>query len=173
MERIMIVLDTSVLISFLGIERIDLLKRYAHGFVITDHVAVEIADHFPDQQVRLKGLVSSGFLRQVTVSGKEELSVFRELSDSDTLGRGECSAISFASCRNLSLAIDGKCAEKLVRKLKPDLQILNSLQIMESLTKHEMLDVQESKEIMTSLELFSVARNKSFDPFESPHGFIR
>ena len=44
-----IVMDASVLMNFLRIDRLDLLARHSHGFVVTDHVAVEVADRYQDQ----------------------------------------------------------------------------------------------------------------------------
>ena len=37
-----IALDTSVLINFLCIDRMDLIARYSHQFIVTDHVAAEV-----------------------------------------------------------------------------------------------------------------------------------
>ena len=35
-------MDTSVLINFLCIDRMDLIARHSHQFIVTDHVAAEV-----------------------------------------------------------------------------------------------------------------------------------
>jgi predicted nucleic acid-binding protein len=52
-----IVSDTSVLINFIKINRLDLLGNCSLHFLVTDHVKAEITDSFPDQFQRFqKGL---------------------------------------------------------------------------------------------------------------------
>ena len=52
MTSVIIVADTSVLINFLKIDRMDLIGRFPQRFLATDHVAAEISDNYPDQQGR-------------------------------------------------------------------------------------------------------------------------
>ena len=41
-----IVADTSVLINFLRVDRMDLIARHSHRFLVTDHVAAEVTDFY-------------------------------------------------------------------------------------------------------------------------------
>ena len=41
-----IVADTSVLINFLRVDRMDLIARHSHRFLVTDHVAGEVTDFY-------------------------------------------------------------------------------------------------------------------------------
>ena len=52
MPSSIIVADTSVLINFLKVDRMDLIGAYPRQFLATDHVADEIADAYPEQQAR-------------------------------------------------------------------------------------------------------------------------
>jgi predicted nucleic acid-binding protein len=45
-----LITDTSVLINFLNINRLDLLIAYPGKFLITEHVIEEITIDFPEQQ---------------------------------------------------------------------------------------------------------------------------
>ena len=47
-----IVADTSVLINFLRIDRMDLIGAHPASFITTDNVAAEIVDIYPHQQAR-------------------------------------------------------------------------------------------------------------------------
>lgn len=65
----MVITDTSVLVNFLRIDRMDLIARNSHRFMITDHVMEEITDRNPEQQARLNTALADGTLEVITVSG--------------------------------------------------------------------------------------------------------
>ena len=60
--------DTSVLINFLKIKRIDLLQECSYSFFITDHVQNEITECFPQQYSLLKSALDQNVLTKVTVN---------------------------------------------------------------------------------------------------------
>ena len=43
-----VVTDASVLVNFLRIDRMDLIAGHSHAFIVTDHVADEVSDRYPD-----------------------------------------------------------------------------------------------------------------------------
>lgn len=64
---VVVITDTSVLVNFLCIDRMDLIARHPHRFLITEHVKEEITDHYPEQQTRLNVALADGTLEEVTV----------------------------------------------------------------------------------------------------------
>ena len=68
-SSIIIVADASVLINFLRIDRMDLIARHSHRFLVTDHVTAEVMDFYPDERTRLDGALHAGVLQQVSVDG--------------------------------------------------------------------------------------------------------
>jgi hypothetical protein len=82
---IVVVTDTSVLVNFLCIDRMDLIARHPHRFVITDHVADEITDHYPEQKARLAAALAAGIVQQVSVTGDDALDLFK-LIETNRLG---------------------------------------------------------------------------------------
>jgi hypothetical protein len=57
------VLETSVLVNFLAIDRVDLLASHpSYRFIITDHVRDEITSNYPEQVERLERAVSATIL---------------------------------------------------------------------------------------------------------------
>ena len=88
----------------------DLIAGLPHHFTVTDHVADEVSDRYPDQQRRLVSAVHTGILSQLSVTTPDELSLFGALSASGRLGVGECSAIAVAVHRQHILAIDDRRA---------------------------------------------------------------
>jgi len=105
-----VVADTSVLINFLRIDRMDLIGTHPESFIATDHVAGEITD--PDQQARYAAALSAGFIAEQRVDNPVELDIFLRLRRGERLGAGECSAIAVALNRSYRLAIQDNRAIK-------------------------------------------------------------
>ena len=144
---VVVVTDTSVLVNFLCIDRMDLIAAHAYDFVMTDHVATEITDHYPEQQERLAAALQAGVIRQESVSGEQALSVFKELSESRRLGAGESAAVALAVSNGYAIAIDDRTAAKQARRVKPDLVILGTKEIMVDLIRAGHLQVAEADQI--------------------------
>ena len=127
----------------------DLLSRNSHQFVITDHVAAEVADRYPHQQQRFSEAVSAGVVLQTSVSSPGEMSLFGELSASGPLGAGECSSIAVAMYRRLTLAIDDRRATMQARRTDPTLCILttHTQDLMVSMIREDLLDIAEADRI--------------------------
>ena len=87
-------MDASVLINFLRIDRMDLIARHSHDFIVTDHVAAEISDRYPEQRKRFAEAIDATAISQTSVVSPEEMSLFESLSASGRLGAGECSAVA-------------------------------------------------------------------------------
>ena len=148
-----VVLDTSVLINFLAVDRMDVLARHSgYRFVITDHVRGEVAAHYREQVERLNAALVSGSITETRVEAIEELALFARLIGSPRLGTGECAAIAAAAHRNHVLAIDDKAARKAALSLKPALRILDTQALMVSLICGGVLSVEEADAIKTKWE---------------------
>lgn len=101
-----VVADTSVLINFLRIDRMDLIAAHPASFITTDHVAAEIVDTYPDQQARYATALSAAQIREQRIDDSAELELFLRLAAHGRLGAGERSAIAVALNRKCALAID-------------------------------------------------------------------
>ena len=94
------VLDASVLVNFLRVDRMDLLAAHLRGFVVTDHVSEEITESYPDQQKRFIAACREGILDRKSVTTPRAWELFESLVKTRVLGVGECSAIALAECLN-------------------------------------------------------------------------
>ena len=142
-----VALDTSVLINFLCIDRMDLIDRYSHQFIVTDHVAAEIEDFYSEQQTRLKAALQSGTLKQVSIADQREVALFGSLGKSSRLGSGECSAIALAIAREYILAIDDRQATNQARKISCNLRILTTQDVIVAMIHENLLSVAEADEL--------------------------
>jgi predicted nucleic acid-binding protein len=104
-------LDSSVLINFLRVNRMDLIERCSLVFFITDHVQEEITNLFSDQKTLLELSLDQKIIQKTNVSSSKEFDIFAELTRSRQLGVGESAAIAVAS-RGWRLAIDDNQAIK-------------------------------------------------------------
>lgn len=140
--------DTSVLINFLKIKRIDLLQECSHSFFITDHVQNEITESYPDQSALLKTALDKNILTKVTVNSSEELKIFVELSKSGQLGAGECAAIASAVHQKNYLAIDDNQAiQKASALLLPNF-ILRTQDLILIMIQENLLSIAEADEFL-------------------------
>src|SRR5207253_5733364 len=86
-----VVLDTSVLVNFLAIDRCALLAAHpGFRFVITGHVITEVT--YPQQAARLTAAIQSNHLVTLPPGTHAELATFAQLTT--TLGVGESAAIA-------------------------------------------------------------------------------
>lgn len=152
MPETIVITDTSVLINFLVLDRVELLARLSeHRFVVTDHVRAEITAHYQDQLQRLDAAFAAGTLQEIRVTDLEEVRLFAELTATG-LGIGECSAIAVAAHRRLTLAIDDKRAIKKVKALGLGLTFLSTESLVVLLIQQGVLSIAEADDIKLTWE---------------------
>lgn len=142
-----LVLDTSVLVNFLAIDRMDLLARFATQCLVTDHVRAEILDHYQDRYQRFQTALASRILMELRVDRLDELETFATLSAIKQLGSGECSAIALAVHRQYELAIDDRRARNEVTRRYPTLSLHTTQEIMVALIHSGVLELPEADSI--------------------------
>ncbi|MBK8229362.1 MAG: hypothetical protein IPK72_01995 [Candidatus Eisenbacteria bacterium] len=144
----LVLVDSSVLLSFLNIDRVDLLGRLpGYTFLITDHVRGEVLNHYEEQLSRLGAAIREGWLRETRVEAPAEFETFLELFRPRVLGVGECSAIAAAFHRGMALAIDDKGARKAAAKLSAKIQILETKELVYLAIDAGILAVEEADAI--------------------------
>lgn len=147
-QRVPVLLDTSVLINFLAINRIDLLARHpGFRFTITEHVRAEVSTHYSEQLARLLAALAEGGLEEARVESIEELALFARFTENPRLGLGECAATAAAITRGSILAIDDKAARKAALEYSPRLGLIDTQAIVLSLIRAGELTVQEADSI--------------------------
>jgi predicted nucleic acid-binding protein len=151
-----VVADTSVLINFLKIDRMDLVGRYPGRLLATDHVQSELADDYPEQRARYEAAVTGGFLDTCSVTDPAELSLFGRLGPGVRLGAGECSAIAVALSRGFALAIDDNRAIKIALReaelAGKTLIVLRTQDIVVALIQASVLTVEEADRVKAEWE---------------------
>lgn len=139
-----IVLDASVLINFLVVDRADaLLALHGHRFVITDHVRAEVTARYPAQLNRLNSVIDQASLEVVSITDKAELETFAQLT-AQGLGVGECASIALAHHRGWHLAADDKVARKRATRLNAAIVLHDTQSFMLRLIRTGSISVKDA-----------------------------
>lgn len=142
-----IISDTSVLINFLAVNRMDLIKRHSCRFLITNHVRREVTEHYQDQSTRLEQALDQGILEEIPVTDPEEVETYGKLTDLNSFGNGECACIAVAIHRGYTLAIDDKKATSHARLSCPTISIITTQDLIMSMIKTGLITVDEADAI--------------------------
>lgn len=147
------ILDTSVLINFLKVDRLDLLTQHpTYRFYVTDHVRAEITQHYPDQLAKLGAALAAGELGEIQVADPTEVQAFGQLQASQRLGSGECSAIAVAANRGFPLVIDDWRARKEAQGYSSLMVLLDTESLIVSLIHEGVIDVAAADAIKLDWE---------------------
>lgn len=149
-----VIADTSVLINFLAIDRMDLIERYPCRFLITEHVRREVSDHYEEQLTRLKSALAQRMLEEIVINHPEEMGLFGQLAQLARFGDGECACLAVALHRNYILAIDDKKAIKQAYLLRPTLSIITTENLIVLMIKLGLLTVEEADAIKKEWALY-------------------
>lgn len=151
-----VVADTSVLINFLKVDRMDLVGRYPARILATDHVESELVDDYPEQRVRYEAAVAAKLLDTCSVTDPAEVAFFLRLGPGVRLGAGECSAIAVALSRGYAIAIDDnraiKAALREAELAGTKLIVLRTQDIVVGLIRASVLTVNEADQVKAEWE---------------------
>jgi predicted nucleic acid-binding protein len=142
------IIDASVLLNFLKIDRIDLLGRHpTYRFIVVDMVKNEVTKK--GQIARLETAFLAGDLiadGPPENTSLVELATFAALS-SLKLGNGDKAVIAAAAARGLALAMDDQDAWKLSAAFTAAITREDTVSIVVSLIKTGVLTVPEADAI--------------------------
>lgn len=151
-NREIAVSDTSVLINFLAVGRVDLLV-HEYQVLITNHVRREVTLHYPEELARLEEALNSGQLTEIVVATREELETFANLIGSPKrLGAGECAAIAAAIHRNVPITIDDRVAIRQLQNQYPMCKVETTQSIMVRLIRAGAISIGIADQLKSEWE---------------------
>lgn len=146
-----IVIDSSVLINFLKIDRMDLLANHSCRIIATNHVSKEISRYYRDQRQRFAEAIRREGIAIEALDRVEEAQQFMSLMASGSLGAGECSAIALAVNRGFMLAMDDRKATVQALCRDQTLHILTTKDLIVSMIGENLLDIVAADQIKEEL----------------------
>lgn len=146
MPSAIIVADTSVLLNFLNIGRMDLIGKHPRRFLATDHVENEINDEM--QRAAFRAAIAAGQLDICRVDDPREVELFLRLGPGVRLGAGECSALAVALNRGHAIAIDdNRAVNRAFRTAglgSARIEIIRTPDVIVALIRASVLTVQQA-----------------------------
>lgn len=145
-----VAVDSSVLINFLNVDRIDLLRVCSDiDWFVTEHVRSELSD--VDQVRRYEKAVAESAVREIRVDAVEELVTFGTLLGLG-LGKGESATIAVAIHRAWGVAIDDATAIRKAVRRHPSIDVIRTPDIVRSAIASMALSVQEADALKRAWE---------------------
>lgn len=152
-ERTLVV-DTSVLLNFIVVDRVDLLAAVpTTRCVVTDHVRGEIAADRPEQVEAYETAIERGFIVPIRIDRPAEVEAFVRLSAAG-LGLGESSAVAAAIHRGFAVAIDDRRAIRIAVRTFGELIFVGSADIVREAIDRGALTVPAADAIKERWEKF-------------------
>lgn len=160
-----VITDTSTLVNFLRVGRVDLLAGLAsYRFVVTDHVRAEVTSYYPTQLSNFEFALLASHIVEMMLDAPADLTVFAELK-ALRLGDGECASIAVALNRGLPLAIDDIRARKKAVARDPNLRVLDTIGLMVEAIQAGLVTVAEADAIKADWEINHRFIKKHFSSF--------
>ena len=116
-----IVLDTSVLLNFVNIGRLELLGQLDTPVALLDQVLDEIKR--PGQREAVEDAMAAGLLDLQSICNPVEVALFAELRAAGRLGAGECAVLAVALTRNWIAGLQDRRARLEGQRRRKDLAI--------------------------------------------------
>lgn len=143
-----VIIDTSTLINFLRIGRVDLLAGLtAYRFVLPDNVQAEVLTSYPIEYANLELALQARHLHVISLTAPDELAVYVAMQALRVLGDGECAAIAAAHARRLPLAMDDRPARTKAGAHYPRLILFDTVGLMVEALRAGLLTVPEADAI--------------------------
>ena len=144
------IIETSVLVNFLKIDRTDLLSIHpTYRFVVVDFVRNEVTKHFAAQVARLGTAVAAGHLLADGPPGMTdpaELATFAAMSKLK-IADGEKAAIAAAKCRGCLLAMDDRRAWNRAAAFCSGIPREDTVSLVVALVKARVVDIAQAVEL--------------------------
>lgn len=137
-----IVLDTSILLNFVKIGRVELLGQLGTSVVLLDQILDEVRR--PDQRKAVKDAVAGGTLDLQSVRNPVEVALFAELRAGGRLGAGECAVLAVALTRNWISGLQDRRARTEGQRRCEDLVLYQTEDLVLKLIKSGYLTIEEA-----------------------------
>lgn len=141
--RILVLVESSCLINFLVLDRMDILGGLRQfNLYVLDHVSAEIRR--PEQQARLQAAVAAGIVTEIEITDPAEILLYDKFRK--FLGDGESACLAVAVSRGWAIAADekGRFRRELFDRLGEG-YLLDTLGVLIAAIKVGIISVEEAE----------------------------
>lgn len=161
--RILAVADTSFLINFINVDRLDILQRLeSYAFCVPNHVLAEGV--YPRSQAGLRAAIDGGIICPIEITDLAEASLYLELRR--RFGDGESACLAIAASRRWVMATDERRAlrREITERLGKE-YILDTPGALIAAVRASILTLADATRLRNELERFRFVM-KGVPPFE-------
>ena len=141
-----IVLDTSILLNFVKIGRVELLGQLGTSVVLLDQIFDEVRR--PEQEKVVEDAVAAGTLDLQSVRNPVEVALFTELRAGGRLGAGECAVLAVALTRDWVAGLQDRRARTEGQGRCENLALCQTEDLVLTLIKAGYLTIEEADEFL-------------------------
>ena len=148
--RLLVVADSSFLINFLAVDRMDILGRLPQfQFHVVNHVVAEI--RYESQHARLQAATEGGGVTEIEITDPTEILLYDEFRR--YLGDGEAASLAVAVSRRWVIAADekGRFRRELFSRLGED-YLLDTLGALLTAIRADVITVAHAEALRTELQ---------------------
>ncbi|MBI1331461.1 MAG: hypothetical protein GC165_01125 [Armatimonadetes bacterium] len=140
-----LILDTSVLVNYAHIDRLDLLVGAHVETRVVEQVQTELQRQ--NQKKALERAITNGTILPCAVEDLEDIAEAFKIVYDDRRGRGEAFSFVYARSTGGILGIDDKRAMSLFQRKFPELATATSKDLMVKAIKNKLITIAEADEI--------------------------
>lgn len=144
---VILVTDTSVLVNFLRVDRMDLIRAVSPRFLVTEHAATEITEVYGEQVARFDAALAAGCFEICRVEAEAALDLFGHLTATTRLGVGESATIAHALAIGAGVAIDDRRARNEALRISSELSILSTADLVVLMIREHLLTVGQADKV--------------------------
>lgn len=159
-----VVLDTSVLLNFVKLDRLELLGRVGTPVAVPDQVLGEVL--VPTQRQAVAAAMKRHLLRPLRGMAPEELAWFARFRRDDRIGADECAVLAVAAHRGWTAALQDREAQAAGRRRRPSLRYCETEDLLLALIRSGALGRREARRMLeewAQRHHFASRRRREFD----------
>lgn len=148
--RLLVVADSSFLINFLAVDRMDILSRLPQfRFHVVNHVRAEV--RYESERLRLEAAMEGGGVTEIEITAPGEILLYNELRS--FLGNGESASLAVAISRRWVIAADekGRFRRELFGRLGED-YLLDTLGALLTAIRAGVITVAKAEALRAQLQ---------------------
>jgi len=149
-DQTTIVLDTSILLNFVKVERVGLLGLLGAPVLLLDQVLDEVVQ--PTQRDVIEEAIAEGTLDLQSVTDLKEVTLFSELRAGGRLGAGECAVLAVALNRHLIAGLQDRKARAEAERRDKSLRLYQTEDVFLRLLSFSHVTLAKADHLLVELE---------------------
>ena len=141
-----LVLDASILLNFVKVDRVDLLGKLGSPVLLLDQVHAEIIR--PEQRQVVTEAIAAGIMDLESVTDIAEVTLFAALRSGGRLGAGECAVLAVSLNRNLIAGLQDKRARAEGKRRSRALRLCGTEDLMVTLLRNGTVTLADADQLL-------------------------